>query len=82
MKPWYKSKTVWVNILTLLVAIITSIQSHEWISNYPNLLAAFTMILAIVNVFLRWLVDQPITSIAKRFDKYRPQVMKHINETK
>jgi hypothetical protein len=27
MKPWYESKTIWVNILTLVAVIITSISA-------------------------------------------------------
>jgi hypothetical protein len=80
MKPWWKSKTVWINVLTLVVALVVAIQDHQWIKTNPNLAAASTMLLAVINVFLRWLVDQPITSIIKPMDRLRPKVMKSIQD--
>jgi hypothetical protein len=52
MKPWYKSKTVWINVLTLLALILSTIM--QW----PDLQAQATYIayaLTIVNLILRFI---------------------------
>ena len=54
-KEWYKSKTLWVNILTLLALILGSIaQWPELQALAPQLLGA----LSVVNILLRFLTDK------------------------
>jgi hypothetical protein len=56
-KEWYKSKTLWVNILTLLALILGSIaQWPELQSLAPQLLGA----LSVVNILLRFLTDSKL----------------------
>lgn len=57
-KPWYKSKTVWINILTMIVALLTvpEIGSVVPESAMPYIL----LITAYANIFLRFITDQPI----------------------
>jgi hypothetical protein len=56
-KPWYQSKTLWVNILTLLALILGSIaQWPELQSLAPQLLGA----LSVVNILLRFLTDSKL----------------------
>jgi hypothetical protein len=56
-KEWYKSKTLWVNILTLLALILGSIaQWPELQALAPQLLGA----LSVVNILLRFLTDSKL----------------------
>lgn len=66
MKPWWKSKTIWFNVLMALAAILTEIEqllamglfdTPEWAS---ELIILFS---AIINIFLRTITDQGIKRI-------------------
>jgi hypothetical protein len=53
-KEWYKSKTLWVNVLTLLALILGTVaQWPELQAIAPQLLGALT----IVNIVLRFITD-------------------------
>ena len=56
-KPWYQSKTMWVNILTLLVMILGTVSQWPEFSAYTGQIAGA---LAIVNILLRFLTDRPV----------------------
>lgn len=56
-KPWYHSKTMWVNILTLLVMILGTVSQWPEFSAYTGQIAGA---LAIVNILLRFLTDRPV----------------------
>ena len=54
-KEWYKSKTLWVNVLTLLALILGTVaQWPELQALAPQLLGA----LSVVNILLRFLTDK------------------------
>jgi len=57
MKPWYESKTIWVNVLTVLVVLITSMMSWPDMQQYG---AQLTTMLAVVNVMLRLITSEGI----------------------
>lgn len=59
MKPWWESKTIWVNILTLLGVIITSVTAWPELQKYGAQLATA---LAVVNVMLRMITSEGITN--------------------
>ena len=62
MKPWYESKTLWVNILALLAIVIgTLTQWPELTDIYPQLTTA----LAIVNMLLRFATYEAIGNAPK-----------------
>ena len=70
MKPWYKSRTVWTNGLTLAIGVVAILTGSELLP--PRAVATLTaIVLPILNLFLRWLTDQPITSVSERFDYLR-----------
>jgi len=57
MKRWYKSKTLWVNVLTLAAMILGTV------SAWPEMQTASTQIayaLAIVNVALRFVTSEKL----------------------
>ena len=76
MKKWWQSKSVWVGGLQLAASL--SLFGHQIFTDNEITLDDPTKILLLVNgltmVVLRWLTDQPITSIAKPFDNLRPRI--------
>ena len=57
MKRWYKSKTVWINVLTLAAMIIGTVtQWPEMKDMVPQLVYA----LAIINVALRFISSEKL----------------------
>ena len=57
MKPWYESKTIWVNVLTVVAVLITSMTSWPDMQQYGAQLATA---LAVVNVMLRLITSEAI----------------------
>lgn len=57
MKNWYQSKTIWVNVLTLVVMILSSLAQWQELAAYaPTLLA----VVSTINIVLRFLTDKSI----------------------
>lgn len=79
MKPWYKSKSVIVGLLQLVASL--SLFGYQFLSENEIEFDNPTMVLLFVNgivmCVLRWLTSEPISSIAKQFDKLRPGVLLH-----
>ena len=73
MKPWFKSKTFWLQILTLVLGVLAVVGQSELIPP-KTVLVITSLVVPIVNVFLRWLTDRPITSINPHLDKLRPHI--------
>ncbi len=60
MKPWYKSKVIWVNILVLLVTAFDVILERNMV---PDGLATIVLAASCVsNVLLRFVTYAPIIS--------------------
>lgn len=63
MKPWYQSKTVWIGILTVIISLLNYLGQQDFSDlgavNWPTFAAGALMIV------LRWVTDQPITSVVK-----------------
>lgn len=58
-KRWYKSKTVWVNALTLVASVAVAMQGDTEITN-PQVVSALGAVLAGVNLVLRFVTQQPV----------------------
>ena len=57
MKRWYKSKTVWINVLSLVAMILATVaQWPEMNDIAPQIVYA----LAIVNVLLRFVTSESV----------------------
>ena len=56
-KPWYYSRTLWVNALTLLIMILGTVAQWPEFSAYAGQIAGA---LAIVNMLLRFITDRPV----------------------
>lgn len=59
-KPWYLSKTVWVNVLTAAVAVGTVLGGQQIVTDNPGVAASLTAAVAGLNVVLRFITVQPL----------------------
>lgn len=57
MKQWWKSKTVWVQLLALAASIISGVTGQDWLDGETQVI-----ILALLGLMLRWKTDTEITS--------------------
>ena len=55
-KSWYTSKTIWVNILTLVVSVGAQLTD----SLPPALAAKLVSVVAVANILLRFATDKPL----------------------
>lgn len=56
-KPWWESKTVWVNSLTLIVLFLTTLVDLDIPADWEK---AIVGIIALLNVFLRFITSQAL----------------------
>lgn len=59
-KPWFQSKTIWVNALTAGIATLTALQGQAIIADYPRASAAVVAGIAALNVGLRIITFLPL----------------------
>jgi hypothetical protein len=59
-KQWYQSKTIWVQIITMLIGAVTIVSASDAISTQNALILA-TIVVPILNMFLRTITSEPIT---------------------
>ncbi len=59
-KPWYESKTIWANVLSIAIAILILVADVPGLS--PESRTWLTVILGIANILLRFVTDQPIAA--------------------
>ena len=62
-KGLLKSKTMWVNLLTMLAGAVTYFADSELVTNNPDTVAMLGVGLGLVNIILRFLTKEPITSV-------------------
>lgn len=61
-KPWYQSKTIWVNLTALAVWILTLVASAAQGGDLPEQLAPYAVMITLVaNLLLRLVTTQPVT---------------------
>jgi len=59
IKSWYKSKTIWVNVLAFLLATITYLEGADILPDHV-LKALLSVVFPVVNIALRFLTNKPI----------------------
>lgn len=67
-KPWYKSKTIIFNIVSLIVLVSGSPQAAELLPLFPpdwqeGIARAMPVILVAGNAYLRMITNEPITKV-------------------
>jgi hypothetical protein len=59
-KSILKSRTFWVNALTMGVATAGFISGHEIIAQYPEVVAGIGVAIGLMNIVLRLITTEPI----------------------
>ena len=62
MKKWHESRTVIVALLTIAAGVLGVLLGSDLIAQNPELVAALTSVLGVVNLVLRLLTDRGIES--------------------
>ena len=57
-KPWYRSKTIWLNVVTVLIVSLTAISREMGLT--ATQLEIIAVIVAVLNILLRVLTDRPL----------------------
>ena len=60
MKKWWKSKTVWVNVVALLAGVMGYVAGQELIQDNTQLIAGLVAMQGGLNVILRFISGTPI----------------------
>lgn len=60
MKKWWKSKTVWVNVVALLAGVMGYVAGQELIQDNTQLIAGLVAMQGGLNVVLRFISGTPI----------------------
>jgi len=63
IKSIFKSKTIWVNVLSLVAGAIVFVNEHQIITDNPDAVAALTGVLALINLGLRFLTDSAVAVV-------------------
>lgn len=67
IKKWYKSKTIWVNVLAFLLAFITYVEASDFLPD-RIVQVLLSVVFPVVNVALRFLTSQPILKQQEKKD--------------
>jgi hypothetical protein len=62
-KGLFRSKTFWVNAITAIVSVGTYLTNTDVVANNPEVVAIGGTVLGVLNVLLRLLTKEPITSV-------------------
>jgi len=59
-KPWYLSKTVWVNLVSTTLGVMAYLSGSDLVSQNPGLVAALVAAQGVLNVILRLVTIVPV----------------------
>lgn len=62
-KPLRKSKTFWINLVTIFAGLVTSVGGSEMIQQNPEYAGYAATALGIVNILMRMITKSPVTGI-------------------
>ncbi len=57
-KPFWRSKTFWLNLVTFLIGLFGYLSQQPWMSQQA--IELFLTAIGALNILLRFLTDQPI----------------------
>lgn len=60
MKKWWKSKMVWVNLVTVMAGVVGYVAGHEVIQDNASVVAMMVVVQGGLNVALRFITGTPI----------------------
>lgn len=60
MKKWWKSKTIWLNVVAVLAGVVGYVAGHEVIQDNTTIIAALVAMQGGLNVVLRFISGTPI----------------------
>lgn len=60
-KNWEASKTIWVNVVVVLIAGLTAVAGTEVVQSYPQIASGILAFVGMLNIALRFITKQPIT---------------------
>jgi hypothetical protein len=60
-KPWFLSKTVWVNLISTTLGVMAYLSGGSFISGNPGLVAALVAAQGVLNVILRLVTAVPVS---------------------
>jgi hypothetical protein len=78
IKPWWQSKLIWVGVLQVVLASLQLSQNVDW--SDPMAWTLFGT--GLVTIVLRWLTDEPVTSLITGMDRFRPRVRSNTKASK
>lgn len=58
-KPFWQSKTNWANAFTVIIAMCLFAAGQDYV--HPDIVKGLLFVVGILNIFLRFLTDKPIT---------------------
>jgi len=61
-KPFWGSKTFWVNLFVFSGGLLSYITHSDFIAQYPQAAAIAVTILGAVNVILRFITNKPLAT--------------------
>ena len=59
-KNWWQSKTIWVNGITLLIALGTAAMGQDFIKDHPAIVSGIVAALGFLNVILRFVTTTAV----------------------
>ena len=60
MKPWYESKTIWANILTVAALTVQVVLTSSGLGLTTQQLAVGAAVVAVLNIWLRFITIERI----------------------
>lgn len=60
-KPIFKSKTFWVNIITAIAGVLTTVGGSDLIQDNPQMAGIAATVMGVVNIFLRFMTTEKVT---------------------
>lgn len=60
MKEWYKSKAMWLGLITLIVSILTFVQGESWVRDYPIVVSVIGTIVGVLTIVIRYFTIEPL----------------------
>jgi len=61
IKPWWKSKTMWVSIITIVAGAFSGLVDQNLVTN-PKIVSVILTVVGILNLVLRMVTSTPVVA--------------------